>query len=61
MTVSDVVDRYGYLMDEKQLEISYKKYIQQDLHNIKLMVIKMMVAYYDATRSHEWNTQICQV
>jgi hypothetical protein len=56
MTVADVVDKYGWLMTEEQLaslEILYPVrsagYPIQGYQNDG--------SYYDATKSHDWNTQ----
>jgi hypothetical protein len=55
MTVSDVVDRYGYLMDEKQLTSLQKIYPARSAQ-YQVSGYQNDGAYYDATRSHEWNT-----
>ena len=55
MTVSDVVDRYGYLMDNKQLESLQKIYPARSAQ-YQVNGYQNDGAYYDATRSHEWNT-----
>jgi hypothetical protein len=55
MTVSDVVDRYGYLMDEKQLKSLQKIYPAKSAQ-YQVNGYQNDGAYYDATRSHEWNT-----
>ena len=57
MTVADVIDKYGYLMSEDQL------YSMNQIHpaaNAKYMVGGMQNdgSYYDATKSHEWNTEM---
>ena len=56
MTVADVIDKYGYLMDEEQLRS------MQNIHpatNSKYLVNGMQNdgSYYDASRSHKWNTE----
>ena len=56
MTVADVIDKYGYLMDEEQLRS------MQNIHpatNSKYLLNGMQNdgSYYDASRSHKWNTQ----
>ena len=56
MTVADVIDKYGYLMDEDQL------YSMNQIHpaaNARYMVRGMQNdgSYYDATKSHKWNTE----
>ena len=55
MTVSDVVDRYGYLMDKKQLESLQKIYPARSAQ-YQVNGYQNDGSYYDATRSHEWNT-----
>jgi len=57
MTVSDVIDRYGYLMDEKQLKSLQKIYPARSAQ-YQLNGYQNDGAYYDATRSHEWNTNM---
>jgi hypothetical protein len=57
MTVSDVVDRYGYLMDEKQLKSLQKIYPARSAQ-YQINGYQNDGAYYDATRSHEWNTEM---
>lgn len=57
MTVSDVVDRYGYLMDEKQLKSLQKIYpARSALYQVN--GYQNDGAYYDPKRSHEWNTEM---
>ena len=56
MTVADVIDKYGYLMTEEQLSS------MQNLHpatNSKYLLNGMQNdgSYYDASRSHKWNTE----
>jgi hypothetical protein len=56
MTVADVIDKYGYLMDEAQLRS------MQNLHpatNSKYLLNGMQNdgSYYDASKSHKWNTE----
>jgi hypothetical protein len=55
MTVSDVIDRYGYLMDEAQLKSLQKIYPARSAQ-YQVNGYQNDGAYYDATRSHEWNT-----
>jgi len=57
MTVSDVVDKYGYLMDEKQLKSLQKIYPARSAQ-YQVNGYQNDGAYYDATRSHEWNTNM---
>ena len=57
MTVADVIDRYGYLMNEKQLKSLQKIYpARSSLYQVN--GYQNDGAYYDAERSHEWNTQM---
>ena len=55
MTVSDVVDKYGYLIDEKQLSSLQKIYPARSAQ-YQVNGYQNDGSYYDATRSHEWNT-----
>ena len=55
MTVSDVVDRYGYLMDMKQLESLQRIYPARSAQ-YQVNGYQNDGSYYDPTRSHEWNT-----
>jgi len=57
MTVADVIDRYGYLMNEKQLKSLQKIYPARSAQ-YQVNGYQNDGAYYDATRSHEWNTQM---
>jgi hypothetical protein len=56
-TVADVIDRYGYLMTEEQLEALEAIYpIRSAGYNIGGM--QNDGSYYDATKTHEWNTNL---
>ena len=57
MTVSDVVDKYGYLMTEKQLTSLQKIY---PIRSAQYQVngYQNDGSYYDATKSHDWNTNM---
>ena len=55
MTVSDVVDRYGYLMDYKQLE-SLQQIQPLTSAQYRVNGYQNDGSYYDATKSHAWNT-----
>lgn len=57
MTVSDVVDKYGYLMDEKQLSSLQRIYPARSAQ-YQVNGYQNDGSYYDATRSHEWNTNM---
>ena len=57
MSVSDVIDKYGWMMNEEQLEgleavypVRSAGYAIQGMQNDG--------SYYDPTRSHDWNTQM---
>jgi hypothetical protein len=57
MSVSDVIDKYGWMMTEKQLDsleaiypVRSAGYAVQGYQNDG--------TYYDPTRSHEWNTEM---
>ena len=55
MTVADVIDKYGYLMNEKQLKSLNKIYpARSSMYQVN--GYQNDGAYYDATRSHAWNT-----
>ena len=57
MTVADVIDKYGYLMDEEQLRS------MQNIHPARLTLQYLLNgmqndgSYYDASKSHKWNTE----
>ena len=55
MTVSDVVDKYGYLMSQEQLESLQRIYPARSAQ-YQVNGYQNDGAYYDATRSHAWNT-----
>lgn len=55
MTVADVIDKYGYLMNEKQLK-SLNKIHPARSSMYQLNGYQNDGAYYDASRSHAWNT-----
>ena len=57
MTVSDVVDKYGYLMNERQLSSLQKIYPARSAQ-YQVNGYQNDGSYYDATRSHEWNTNM---
>ena len=56
MTISDVVDKYGYMMNADQLEALEAIY---PVHSAGYIIPGQQNdgSFYDATRSHEWNTQ----
>jgi hypothetical protein len=55
MTVSDVVDKYGYLMNQQQLESLQRIYPARSAQ-YQVNGYQNDGSYYDATRSHAWNT-----
>ena len=57
MTVADVIDKFGYLMDEKQLKSLDKIYPARSAQ-YQVNGYQNDGSYYDATRSHEWNTNM---
>jgi hypothetical protein len=57
MTVSDVVDKYGYLMDVKQLESLQRIYPARSAQ-YQVNGYQNDGSYYDANRSHAWNTEM---
>jgi len=57
MTVSDVVDAYGYLMTEKQLRSLQKIYPAKDV-KYATMGYQNDGTFYDPTKSHKWNTNM---
>jgi hypothetical protein len=57
MTVSDVIDKYGYLMTQDQLEALENVYpIRSAGYTIGGM--QNDGSFYDGTKSHEWNTNM---
>jgi hypothetical protein len=57
MTVADVIDKYGYLMTEDQLEALEAIYpIRSAGYNIG--GYQNDGTFYDGTKSHEWNTNM---
>jgi hypothetical protein len=55
MSVADVIDKYGYLMNEEQLASLENVYPQKSaLYQVN--GYQNDGSYYDATKSHEWNT-----
>ena len=57
LTVADVIDKYGYLMSEAQL------HSLQDIYPAKSALYQVNGyqndgAYYDPSKSHEWNTSM---
>jgi hypothetical protein len=57
MTPADVIDKYGYLMNEDQLESLQKIYPAKSAM-YQVNGYQNDGSYYDASRSHEWNTNM---
>jgi hypothetical protein len=57
MTVSDIIDKYGWMMTPEQMESLEAIY---PVRSAGYLIPGMQNdgSYYDATRSHEWNTQM---
>lgn len=55
MTIADVIDKYGYLMNQKQLESLQEIYPAQS-GRYQVSGYQNDGSYYDPARSHEWNT-----
>jgi hypothetical protein len=55
MTVADVIDKYGYLMNEKQLS-SLQQIHPSTSARYQVNGYQNDGAYYDASKSHAWNT-----
>ena len=54
MTVPDVIDKYGWLMNEKQLE-SLQQYYPISAAGYPITGYQNDGTFYDATKSHDWN------
>lgn len=57
MTVADVIDKYGYLMTQEQLESLEAIYPVRSA-GYPLQGYQNDGSYYDATKSHDWNTSM---
>ena len=57
MSVSDVIDKYGWMMKEEQLEALEAIYPVRSA-GYAVQGYQNDGTYYDPTRSHEWNTQM---
>jgi hypothetical protein len=57
MTIADVIDRYGYVMTQEQLESIEAIYPVRSA-GYPLQGYQNDGSYYDATKSHEWNTNM---
>ena len=56
LTVADVIDKYGYLMTQEQLEALEAIYPVRSA-GLPLHGLQNDGSYYDPTRSHAWNTE----
>lgn len=57
MTIADVIDKYGYILTEDQLEALEAVYPVRAA-GYPLTGYQNDGAYYDATKSHDWNVQM---
>ena len=57
MTVADVIDKYGYIMTKEQLESLEAIYPVRSA-GYPLQGYQNDGSYYDATKSHDWNTNM---
>lgn len=57
MSISDVVDKYGWMMTEEQLEALEAIYPARSA-GYAIQGMQNDGSYYDPKRSHEWNTQM---
>ena len=57
MTIADVIDKYGYMMTQEQLESLEAIYPVRSA-GYPLQGYQNDGTYYDATKSHEWNTNM---
>jgi len=57
MTVADVVDRYGWLMTEEQMETLEQIYPVRSA-GYPIQGYQNDGSYYDGTKSHDWNTNM---
>lgn len=57
MTVADVIDKYGYLMTQQQLESIEAIYPVRSA-GYPIQGYQNDGSYYDATKSHDWNTNM---
>jgi hypothetical protein len=57
MTVADVIDKYGYVMTEEQLESLEAIYPVRSA-GYPIQGMQNDGAYYDATKSHDWNVNM---
>jgi hypothetical protein len=57
MTIADVVDKYGYMMTQEQMESIEAIYPVRSA-GYPLQGYQNDGSYYDATKSHDWNTNM---
>ncbi len=57
MTAADVIDRYGYIMDEEQLAALEAIYPIRSA-GYTIGGLQNDGSFYDATKSHDWNTNM---
>lgn len=57
MSVSDVIDKYGWMMTQEQLEALEAIYPVRSA-GYAIQGMQNDGSYYDSTRSHDWNTQM---
>ena len=57
MSISDVIDKYGWMMTQEQLEALEAIYPARSA-GYAIQGYQNDGTYYDPTRSHEWNTQM---
>jgi hypothetical protein len=57
MSLSDIIDKYGYMMDEEQMR-SLEAIYPVKSAGYPIQGMQNDGSYYDATRSHEWNTNL---
>ena len=57
MSVSDVIDKFGWMMNQEQLEALEAIYPVRSA-GYAVQGYQNDGTYYDGTRSHEWNTQM---
>ena len=56
MTISDIIDKYGYMMNEEQLAALEVIYPVKSA-GYMLPGVQNDGSFYDATRSHDWNVE----
>jgi hypothetical protein len=56
MTISDIIDRYGYLMDKDQMQQLEAIYPVKSA-GYALPGVQNDGSFYDSTRSHDWNVE----